>query len=98
MQMKMPQFLIYKIQSQSVRGKAFVLKLPAHVQNKKEEVEMLNMNMLFNYVGIKYDSGKCRLLTGLDSVMLNNLITYIRYFCEEDPNFVLCREDQLIIK
>ena len=97
MQMKMPQLLIYKIQSQSVREKAFVLKLPAHVQNKKEEVEMLNMNMLFNYVGIKHDSGKCRLLTGLDSVMLNNLIIYIKYFCEEDPNFVLRREDQLII-
>ena len=53
--------------------------------------------MPFNYVGIKGDSGKCRLLTGLDSVMLNILITYVRDFCEEDPNFVLCREDQLII-
>ena len=63
----------------------------------KEEVEMLNMKMPFNYVGIKGDSGKCRLLTGLDSVMLNILITYVRDFCEEDPNFVLCREDQLII-
>ena len=30
--------------------------------------------------------------------MLNNLITYARDFCKEDPNFVLCREDQLIIK
>ena len=47
------------------------------------------MKILFNYVGIKVDSGKCRLLTGLDSVMLNNLITYVRDFCEEHPNFVL---------
>ena len=40
---------------------------------------MLNMKMPFNYLGIKGDSGKCRLLTGLDSiiVMLNNLITYM---------------------
>ena len=29
--------------------------------------------------------------------MLDNLITYVRDFCEENPNFVLCREDQLII-
>ena len=29
--------------------------------------------------------------------MLDNLITYGRDFCEENPNFVLCREDQLII-
>ena len=29
--------------------------------------------------------------------MLNNLITYVRNFWEEVPNFVLCREDQLII-
>ena len=63
----------------------------------KEEVEMLNMKMLFNYPQIKDDSGKCRLLLGLDSVMLNNLITYVRDFREEDPNFVLCTEDQLII-
>ena len=40
---------------------------------------MLNMKMPFNYLGIKGHSGKCRLLTGLDSiiVMLNNLITYM---------------------
>ena len=57
---------------------------------------MLNMEISFNYVGIKCDSGKRRILTGLDSVMLNNLITYARDFCEEDPNFVLCREDQPI--
>ena len=63
----------------------------------KEEVEMLNMKMSFNYLEIKGDSGKCRLLLGLDSVMLNNLITYVRDFREEDPNFVLCAEDQLII-
>ena len=54
------------------------------------------MEISFNYVGIKCDSGKRCLLTGLDSVMLNNLITYARDFCEEDPNFVLCREDQPI--
>ena len=40
----------------------------------KEEVEILNMKMPFNYVGIKGDSGKGR-HTGLDSVMLNILIT-----------------------
>ena len=39
---------------------------------------MLNMKMPFNYLGIKGDSGKCRLLTGLDGiiVMPNNLITH----------------------
>ena len=53
--------------------------------------------MPFNYVGIKADSGKCGLLTVLDSVMLNNLMIYVRDFCEEDPDFVVCKEDQLII-
>ena len=57
---------------------------------------MLNMEISFNYVGIQCDSGKRCLLTGLGSVMLNNLITYARDFWEEDPNFVLCREDQPI--
>ena len=51
------------------------------------------MKMHFNYVGIKGDSGKSLPLTGLDTVREHN----VRDFCEEDPNFVLCREDQLII-
>ena len=63
----------------------------------KEEVDMLNLKIPFNYVGIKGDSGKCHLLTEVASVMRNNLITYVRDFCEEDPNFELYREDQLII-
>ena len=33
-----------------------------------------------------------------NSLDLDNVITYIRNFCEVDPNFVLCREDQLTIK
>ena len=63
----------------------------------KEEVEMLNIKIPFNYVGIKGDSGKWCLLIGLASVMLNNLITYVRDTCKEDPNFVLYREDHFII-
>ena len=54
---------------------------------------MRNMKMHFNYVGIKGDSGKSLPLTGLDTVREHN----VRDFREEDPNFVLCREDQLII-
>lgn len=62
-----------------------------------EQIQILKCQMSFHYSAIANDAGKCHLLTGLHNDVLKHLITYLKDFCENNPNFVLCREDQLIL-